>query len=529
MQISVAYSGKKQLADVREGMTVLDALQDLGIPIQATCGGRGTCGRCKVLVADDEGTRLALACHQRVADGMHVMVDRPNDVLIVQEGDVEGAVGGDGGAEGAASGRDGSAAASSQYACDEGASGLGLAVDIGTTTVVAHLHDLATGERLATASCANPQAVFGADVISRISASTQGKLDSMTAAVCDAIATLRDQLLERVPGECVALCCAGNTVMQHIAAGLPPDGIGVSPFTPITLFGDCHPMGQLGEVYFAPCIAGYVGGDIVAGLLARGLDDPSQGTDLFIDLGTNGEMALAVDGRIATCATAAGPVFEGATIHMGMPASAGSISQIRIAEPGLLDLGVLGDGEPIGLCGTGIIDAIAVMLDAGIIDETGYLNGPDEVEAAWAPHIGEHQGSRVFFLTDDRSVFVTQTDVRNVQLAKAAVCAGARALMEVCSVAAERIESVQIAGGFGRYLNAQSAARIGLIPPELAHCAVSVGNTSAEGASMMLLSQAARERAQRIAASCEYLELSGSALFNELYVDEMEFPTEVSV
>ena len=518
MQISVAYSGKKLTADVREGMTVLDALQQMGIPIQATCGGRGTCGRCQVLVSDGDGVRIELACYQQVADGMHVMVDEPRDVVIVQEGAVES----DASNQGAEN------ASQSCYPCDAGATGFGLAVDIGTTTIVAHLHTMETGERLATASCTNPQAVFGADVISRISASVDGKLDQMTSVVSEAIAALRDQLLQHVSGECSNVCCAGNTVMQHIAAGLPPDGIGASPFTPLSLFGDRHRMAELGDVYFAPCIAGYVGGDIVAGLLARGLDDPNQGTQLFLDLGTNGEMALAVDGRIATCATAAGPVFEGATIQFGMPASVGAISQIRVAGPGRLDIGVLGDAEPIGLCGTGIIDAIAAMLDAGIIDESGYLNGPDEVDPVWAPFIGERQGMRVFFLTPDQTVYVTQADVRSVQLAKAAVCAGARALMAACDVDSKAIGCVQIAGGFGRYLDARSAARIGLIPPELAGRAISVGNTSAEGASMMLLSREARERAQRIAEACEYLELSGSASFNQLFVNEMEFPLEVS-
>ena len=502
-QITIEYAGEIRTAEASSGESVLDVLQAQGIPIQATCGGAGKCGRCQVLVADASGVRVTLACVEPALDGIRVVVDKPHEAAIVEDGQAD----------------------QRQFKCDDGQQGYGLAVDIGTTTMAAHLHDRETGVRLASASCMNPQAAFGADVISRISASVEGKLENMYTLVVDAMVALRDELLSErgaKPEECTAVSIAGNTVMQHIAVALPPDTIGVNPFTPLSLFGDYHELPKLGSCYLAPCVAGYVGGDITAGMLARGLDEGKP--CLFIDLGTNGEMALSRDGRIVACATAAGPVFEGANITFGMPAASGAISQVAVAGPGELSISVIDNGMAIGVCGTGIVDAVAAMLDADVVDETGYLKDVDEVDEPWAPFIGQEQGQRVFYLTDDHAVYITQNDVRNVQLAKAAVCGGVRTMLEARKMTTDQIESVEIAGGFGRYLSVRSAARIGLFPPELADRAASVGNTSAEGASMMLLSEEERTRAQTIAKQCAYLELSTSAAFNGYYVDEMEFP-----
>jgi len=297
----------------------------------------------------------------------------------------------------------------------------------------------------------------------------------------------------------------------------------VNPFTPLSLFGDMHKIDGLGNCYFSPCIAGYVGGDITAGLLARGFDDGR--TRLLLDLGTNGEMALSHAGRIACCATAAGPVFEGANVRFGMPAGPGAISQVSLVD-GNVNINVIGDGAPIGICGTGIIDAVALMVETGVVDETGYLLDADDAEdegielAGW---LGEEDDGNVFYLTEDHTLFITQADVRSMQLAKAAVCAGVHTLMEAHNVTCNQIEGLEIAGGFGRYLNLASAARIGLFPAELLDRAASVGNTSAEGASAMLISHKARTRAEQIVESCDYLELSTSASFNGFYVDMMEF------
>ena len=499
MELFIDDAGRRLQVEAKEGQTVLDVLQRERVDIQATCGGVGKCRRCQVLVRDEEGLSYRLACTTPVRDGMEVVVEHAGTMEVLQSG------------------------TTSVYPPDEDASGYGMAIDIGTTTVVAHLHDLATGERLATVGRPNPQIAFGSDVISRISASVDGKLDLMTGIIQDALREMKAKLCKAAkisPDEVVRCSIAGNTVMQHIAVGLAPDTIGVNPFTPLSLFGDVWEIEGLGPCYLARCLAGYVGGDITAGMLATTLD--AGGTRLFLDLGTNGEMALAWKGRIVSCATAAGPVFEGANVYFGMPASPGAISKVSYAD-GQVQLKVVGDVDPIGVCGTGIIDAVALMVRLGVVDETGFLQDADDLDGLISQLVGEENDRNVFYLTPDRSLYITQDDVRSLQLAKAAVCAGILTMMDYAEVEVGEIESLQIAGGFGAYLNLESAAAIGLVPKEPLPLAESVGNTSGEGATDLLVTSAARVREAEIVEKCDYLELSVSGEFNEFYIQMMEF------
>lgn len=499
MKIFIEDSGRHREIEIASPCTVLDALQAERIDIQATCGGVGKCGRCQVLVRDEDGLSYRLACMTQISDGMEIVVPRAGAMDVVQSG------------------------TTAVFPPDKGADGFGIAVDIGTTTVVAHLHELATGKRLATVGRANPQIAFGSDVISRISASIDGKLELMCGVIQDALREMKLKLCSIAgisPSQVLRCAVAGNTVMQHIAVGLPPDTIGFNPFIPQSVFGDSHDIDGLGPCYFARCIAGYVGGDITAGMLACRLDE--GGTRLFLDLGTNGEMALAANGRIWCCATAAGPVFEGANIHFGMPASPGAISKVSF-EDGELIIDVVGGVAPIGVCGTGVIDAVACMVRLGIVDDTGYLLGADELDASFASLVGRENDHNVFYLTPDHSVYITQNDVRSLQLAKAAVCAGVLTMVDAAGIRVSDIGQLEIAGGFGAYLNLESAAGIGLFPDELLGCASSVGNTSGEGATALLVSSKAHEREDAIVEKCEYLELSTSSKFNEFYVEMMEF------
>ena len=501
VKIFVEDAGRHLAAEAHEGESVLDVLQRERVDIQATCGGVGKCGRCQVLVRDDEGLSYRLACTTPVADGMEVVVERAGAMEVLQSGTAQ------------------------DFPPDRGMTGYGMAIDIGTTTVVAHLHDLQTGERLATVGRPNPQIAFGSDVISRISASVDGKLDLMTGVILDALREMKAKLVAETgvsADDVREFSIAGNTVMQHIAAALPPDTIGVNPFTPLSLFGDTREIDGLGPCYFTRCIAGYVGGDITAGMHSCELD--RGGTRLFLDLGTNGEMALAHDGRIVCCATAAGPVFEGANVHFGMPASPGAISKVFLSEDGGVATETVGGASPIGICGTGIIDAVALMYRIGVIDDTGRLLDADDLDdPAYAPYVGEENGGNVSYLTPDHAIYITQRDVRNLQLAKAAVCAGIHTMAEAAQVDISAIESLEIAGGFGAYLNLQSAADTGLFPKELLPLASSVGNTSGEGATALLLSDAARAREVDIVDKCDYLELSTSMTFNGFYVKLMYF------
>ncbi|MBO4353239.1 MAG: 2Fe-2S iron-sulfur cluster binding domain-containing protein, partial [Eggerthellaceae bacterium] len=251
MKVFVEQGGVMREHDAAFGASALDVLQEHGYHITATCGGAGKCRKCQVMIRDTQGVRHALACLEQVTDGMLIVLEEARAMDVVDTG------------------------ITAHFAPDEGLWGYGVAIDIGTTTLAAHLHDLATGKRVASASRANPQIAFGADVISRISASVDGKLDKMVEIIQSGLDEMVDNLCNQahITRADIARCAiAGNTVMQHIACGLPPDTIGVNPFTPLSLFGDEHDMGPLGTCYLAPCIAGYVGGDITAGMLACALD-----------------------------------------------------------------------------------------------------------------------------------------------------------------------------------------------------------------------------------------------------------------
>lgn len=497
----VTVDGPRQV-EAAEGQTVLDLLQGAGVNLIAPCGGKGVCGKCRVLIRSDEGLEYHLACQTKVADGMKVIIERDNVMTISEEG------------------------FHTPYSIDEGAEGeYGLAIDIGTTTVVCHLHELATGRRLASASMPNPQIVFGSDVISRIHASMEGKLEAMTNVIIAGLVKLMGQAFDEAGVERVApvrAVIAGNTVMQHIATGLSPDTIGVNPFTPLSLFGDEHEIaGLCAKTYLMPCIAGYVGGDISAGAVAVGLAKKERPC-VFVDVGTNGEMMVGNKDRLVSCATAAGPAFEGANIECGMPAAPGGISKVLLGDE-CLELDVIGGIDPVGVCGSGLIDALAISLDLGLIDETGLILDEDEVDGWASSLIGEVRGDNVIFLSRKDNVYITQKDVRAIQLAKAAVCAGIWTLMDEYGIGVDDIDELMIAGGFGAHINVRSATRIGLFPSELLPRTRAVGNSAGEGATAVLLSQEARDELDDVMRICDYIELSTSANFNEHYVDQMTF------
>ena len=500
-----------------EGQTLLDTLRQEGIDVPSPCGGAGTCGKCKVHVVFPEGTEEdVLACQTVAAEGMSVTVPDSTENAAA---DMEVSLGG----------------ADANNAGRSDAEGLGLAFDVGTTTLVARLYDLHTGAVLANVGAANPQRSFGADVISRISAVGKGHLEELHASVNEALAGLTAQVLENAGASAqriTRVALAGNTVMEHLACGVDPSPIGVVPFTPPTLFGQLRKLSALesvscaaDEAYVLPCVAGYVGGDITADLLALDVC-ASERPVLMVDLGTNGEIALGSTKGLSCCATAAGPVFEGANIKCGMPAYPGAISQVRL-EGDDIEVETI-DGEPArGICGTGLIDTIALLLELGIVDEAGVMLSGDEL----AQDVPDGLTKRLVDVDDVLAfevapgIAVTQRDVRNVQLAKAAICAGIATLMDHCGLAAEDIAHLDVAGGFGQFLNLAHAARIGLIPAELLPVARSVGNTAIEGAGLALSNAQEREKLEALAQSADYVELSTDAGFNMRYVDHMEFPS----
>jgi uncharacterized 2Fe-2S/4Fe-4S cluster protein (DUF4445 family) len=406
---------------------------------------------------------------------------------------------------------------------------LGVAVDVGTTTVALHLIDMETGARLATVGEVNAQSPYGADVTSRIRYSKENGHELLTRLGREQISSMINEACVNAKVQTVDIeyiTIAANTIMQHLIADYSPVDMGVAPFTPMSLFGeelpvwDGLPVSENAKIYYTPAISAYVGGDITAGLFAAGFEDLT-GPAIFLDIGTNGEIVLKHNNTYYCCATAAGPAFEGAEITMGMAAVDGAIDHVNKTgdgslscseagdnprgEDGSLSYSVIGGGVATGICGSGLLDLLAVLLDTGEVDETGRLL--------------DKTGNRA--LTDE--VYVTAGDIRQLQLAKAAIAAGIEVLMHFAGVSVNDIKLLALAGGFGSYMDLRSAARIGLFPKELLPVAKAFGNTAGEGAALALCSKDTRKQLKSIQARCEYIELSTMTFFNDKFVDHMGF------
>ena len=460
-------------AAVEEGTTLLAAQAAAGLRPDAPCGGNGTCGKCRVRVDGAE----VLACRTVVDRDMTVETSAPEQVRILTGG-LEAAVQADG---------------SDAYA---------LALDIGTTTVVAYLLDGRTGAILERASCVNPQSRFGADVISRIQCALEGRGEELQECIRTAISGLARETARRWGirvEDITAAAVVGNTAMHHLLLGIDPRPLVTPPYMP-SVFEAL----ERGNARILPNIAGFVGGDTVGCMTALRFDQLRELT-LLIDIGTNGEMVLGDQNRRIACSTAAGPAFEGAKISCGMRGAAGAVDHVWLEE-GTIRYHVIDDAAPLGLCGSGLLDLVAVLLEQGIVDGSGYLEG------------------KSFTLCDN--VTLTQRDVREVQLAKAAIRSGIELLTRRLGVQVEDIRRVCLAGAFGNYLKPESACRIGMIPPVLLDRIVSVGNAAGEGARLCALSRAEFEYSKRLAAGTEFLELASLPEFQDCYVDALEFEEE---
>jgi len=417
----------------------------------------------------------------------------------------------------------------------------GLAFDLGTTTVVATLLDLTTGTPVAVESMLNKQQPFGADVIARISATmldpaardklqalAQETLAELSSAVCKAGDVLPEEVYE------VAL--AGNATMVHLVLGIDAESLGVAPFIMSTrllpevravdLGVPAHPQAR--AVVF-PAFGAYVGGDITAGLLASGMDRDSR-IRLFIDIGTNCEIALGGREWLLATAAPAGPAFEGASIRCGMRAADGAIEAVAIAEDGDLKLTVIGDTEPGGLCGSGLVDAVAALAEAGIIDASGRFVPTEEVTGApLADRLAMVGKERVFVLhwSADRdpaaSIYLSQRDIRELQFAKAAIATGWRILLEEAGLTTDDVKQVLLAGSFGSYLSPKSAIRIGLVPDVGSRRIIAAGNVAGEGAKMVLLSIRDRAAALALLDEVKYVELSDRSNFNDRFLTQLGF------
>jgi len=600
--------------DITDGESILQALKKHGVYLVSSCGGKGTCGKCRIKIFSgdyssgsagrleprDRESGIALAC-QTFPSG-DVFIDIPKESLIVvgdvieisrakdltglfrsldgrisplvkhvklevappsienNTGDLERLekAAEEKGLKGvgfshatvaslAKSLRE--AAWKIDLAYTDGYEALfispdkqkiryGIAADIGTTTVVVYLVNLLEGTVVDVGSTYNSQIRFGDDVITRIIFATEGDgLEELREAVVTDINNLLAPMLERQSlsiEDIETAVLSGNTTMMHIFWGLPPAYIREEPYTP-TL--NKFPLWKAGNreitinsqapIYTVPCVASYVGGDIVAGVLASEIHRRS-GISLFIDIGTNGEIVIGNNEWLVTAACSAGPCFEGSGIRYGMRATEGAIESIRI-DPVTFEpsLGVIGNAKPSGICGSGMIDAVTEMFLSGLIDRKGKF-----AEATDTKRIRKgHEGHEFLFFSDDqREIVLSAVDIENIIRSKAAIYAGISLLLKKVGLAVNDIETVCIAGGFGNYLNVDKAIAIGMLPDIPRGKYRFLGNTSIAGAYLCLLSEGMRKEAEEIARKMTNIELSVSRRFMEEYMSALFLPhTEISL
>ena len=478
---------------VEHGSNLLEGLTQHGFFVPAACGGRGHCGKCavKCRTADRASYQTLLSCHTAVTSDLTVLLDTENTEVLWS--------------------------VSTLSARNHGATG--MIFDIGTTTLAACLVDKVTGEVLARASMLNPQGAFGADVLSRISAFGNGKGEKMRTAIVEATNRLVAEF-EAAGAQIDEVVVVGNPTMLHLFIGIDPTGIGSYPFTPAFTDTKYFEGKQIGihapRVRLLPSISAYLGSDVGAGILACEMHKTDK-TQLFMDLGTNGEIVLAHKGKLFAASTAAGPALEGANMACGIGGVRGAIDRVW-CENGHLRFTTVENAPVRGICGSGLIDLLALLLDEGILDETGAWS--DECDSPLFHHLEDD----CFYLTP--AVYLSQDDVRQFQLAKAAIAAGVEALLAHCGVSPDKVERVFLAGGLGYYMSPANAARTGLLSQALLSRTQIVGNTALAGARLCFLQQDRQVALDTLSVATETVELSFSPVFSQAYIENMGFEIE---
>jgi uncharacterized 2Fe-2S/4Fe-4S cluster protein (DUF4445 family) len=539
--VRVVLHGFQSEIEVQRGDNLFAAVRAAGLGIDSECGGRGTCGACRVrflegappaapedhlllgAAAVEAGWRLA--CQASVERDCRIVIPAlaPAATLRIL---TEAAV---------------PELAKERRGGRRLATGYGVAIDIGTTTVVCYLVDLAQARQIGVTAFANPQMAFGADVVSRIVYAHQGR-EQLAEVQSRLVRAIEEHLVElcsrhSVPLDTVSnLTAVGNLTMMHLFRGVDPWPLGVAPYHPV--FTETPPVagGGLGfqrlghaRVRLLPGVGGQIGSDAVAGLLALGLAvwrKPS----LFIDLGTNGEIALLSRRMALGCSCAAGPAFEGVHISSGMAAVGGAVERVE-EEDGRLRLDTIDGAPPLGLCGSGLADAVTVLLQRGLLLPSGRLLGPGQVPADvpsdLRARVREAGGQRRFVLHEDESekpILLTQADIRQVQLAKAAIRTGAESLLEEAGIEPESIERVFVGGAFGSSMRPESLLALGMLPEALGGRIHPVGNVAGMGAKLALIFPERLRAARRLARRIRHVSLADRPDFSELFASYLGFP-----
>lgn len=483
MEHSVVIVNSGRRLSAQEGDSLLAVLQAAREAPDAPCGGHGKCGKCRVTVNGEQ----RLACETKILGDMEVILPAGRRTEILTDSAfVPGAA--------------------------DGTHTYAAAFDIGTTTVVCYLLDGREGKLLAQTSCVNPQTQFGADVISRIQYAMDKDASVMARCIRDALDKLVREAADQAgisPEEIGVTAIVGNTAMHHLLLEIDPKPLTVPPYMPsvreaLEMNGaSMLPSCPNSEIRILPNIAGFVGADTVGCLVATRFDRLEELT-LMIDIGTNGEMVLGDRSRRIACSTAAGPAFEGAKIQCGMRGAAGAVDHVTL-ENGKIQWSVIGGGVPVGLCGSGLLDLVAALLETGDISESGQMLCGDR------------------YTLEGTGVFLTRKDVREVQLAKAAIRAGIELMCSTLGVEPKDIRKVLLAGAFGNYLNPASACAIGMIPPVLLPRIQPIGNAAGGGARLCALSSREFAYSKQLARGTEFLELASLPEFNDCYVDCLMF------
>ena len=497
-KIKIHSQGKIKSEHIGRETLLLKFLQEKGYTIYSPCGGNGKCGKCEVFI---KGVGEVTSCQYRVEQDIEITIPDRSEVKIL----------------------------SSQYDhsielpfnpgedLSQFTHPLGMAIDLGTTTMVFYLMNLITGSLLQIRSLLNPQVKYGADVISRINYCIHNDngvrvLQNEVIGVINEVIGSFSEYDTMTTSEIVKITVTGNTTMLHLLAGVNPTSLAYVPFKPVFTDAKKMPAHELGInsdpralVHLLPSLTAYIGSDIIAGLCTL---RPSESVRnyLFLDIGTNGEIALVTPQKIFFCATAAGPAFEGANISCGIGGIEGAISAF-----GTWGYRTIGDSEPIGICGSGLLDIIAWLLDKGIISKEGYMEHEYTVVHESLP-------------TGSKAIKLTPSDVRELQLAKAAIAAGINILLSAAGLQVSQLDAMFLAGGFGNYLNVDSALKIGLIPHHLKNKIFPVGNTAGTGAMFALKSAIFKDIMDQAMEKAYYIDLSRVDSFTEEFAMNMRFP-----
>ncbi len=551
----VNFLNENKTVIVKEGTTILEAARQAGVTVESPCNGTGVCGKCKVKldsqsfmnILKGEDRRISpeeklqgyvLACEARIAGdiGVETIEGHKNKALkILNHGksfdislncfikkefeinEEKTHIYGGGELLGSENG-------------DTASQSYGVVVDIGTTTLVTSLVNLNNGDELDSASALNPQAIHAQDVLSRIKlASEEDGLKLMNSEIIEeinrmiAVLTGRNKINRESIYEAVL---SGNTCMLHLAANVNPYSLGKFPYNPM-IKGALHlkasehglNISKFGIIYLPPVISAYVGADITSGVLASQLHD-KKGVILFVDIGTNGEMVIGLDGRLSATSTAAGPAFEGMNITYGMRAGDGAVELFNIEEDESITVKTIGGEEAVGICGSGLLDIVGELVASGVINKNGKFAGT-AIPAFLKERLVMQDGRTAFKVTD--KVLLTQKDIRQVQLAKGAVRAGIEFLLRSKGIKASEVDRILIAGSFGYHLRAKSLINIGLLPADFEGKIEFIGNTSKSGGHAFLLNKAYRKLMAELVKKVEVIELANYKDFDKVFVNCLNF------